>query len=98
MDWSIDFDLLVLLCICLEKTFLYVRITDTGKGISQEILPNIFQPFFTTKPPGEGSGLGLDIVKTIVDKHQGSIDVESVPGQTSFTVAIPIILKEEKNV
>ncbi len=77
-----------------EKNYLQVKITDTGKGISQEIMPKIFKPFFTTKPPGEGSGLGLDIVNKIINKHQASIDVDSVPGKTTFTVAIPINLEE----
>ena len=67
-----------------------VKITDTGKGISPEIMPKIFQPFFTTKSSGEGSGLGLDIVKKIIEKHQGQIEVESVPGKTTFTVFLPI--------
>ena len=69
---------------------LLVSITDSGKGISPEIMPRIFEPFFTTKPLGEGSGLGLDIVKKILDKHQGKISVESIPGQTTFTVSLPI--------
>jgi signal transduction histidine kinase len=67
-----------------------VGITDSGKGISPEIIHKIFQPFFTTKPSGEGSGLGLDIVKKIVEKHQGQIEVESVPGKTTFTVFLPL--------
>ena len=67
-----------------------VSITDSGKGIPPEILPRIFEPFFTTKPAGEGSGLGLDIVKKIIDKHQGKITVDSSPGQTTFTVFLPI--------
>ena len=67
-----------------------VSITDSGKGIPPEIMSKIFQPFFTTKPPGEGSGLGLDIVRKIIDKHQGNIEVESKPGQTTFTVSLPI--------
>lgn len=70
-----------------------VRITDSGKGIPPENLPKIFKPFFTTKPAAEGSGLGLDIVKKIIDKHQGTISVESVPGKTTFTVSLPINLK-----
>ena len=66
-----------------------VSITDSGKGIPDEIKDKIFQPFFTTKPPGEGSGLGLDIVRKIVEKHQGTITFESVPGKTTFTVSLP---------
>ena len=66
-----------------------IRITDNGQGITKDILPKIFQPFFTTKPPGEGSGLGLDIVKKIIIKHQGSIAVSSTPGNTTFTVSLP---------
>ncbi|BAY50525.1 putative histidine kinase (plasmid) [Scytonema sp. HK-05] len=74
---------------------LLVSITDNGKGIPPEIMPRIFEPFFTTKPPGEGSGLGLDIVKNIVAKHQGKIEVSSKPGNTTFTVSLPINLNEE---
>ncbi|AOY79864.1 response regulator [Moorena producens JHB] len=72
-----------------------VSFTDSGKGIPPEVIPKIFQPFFTTKPPGEGSGLGLDIVKKIVDKHQAQIEVESGPGKTTFTVMLPIELLSE---
>jgi len=67
-----------------------ISITDSGKGIPPEIQAKIFQPFFTTKPAGEGSGLGLDIVKKIIDKHQGQIDVASIPGQTTFTILLPM--------
>ena len=77
-----------------QDTSVLVKITDSGKGIPPEILPKIFEPFFTTKPAGEGSGLGLDIVKKIIEKHQGKIDVESVPGTTAFTVSLPINLTE----
>jgi len=73
-----------------EDDILLVSVTDSGKGINPEIMPRIFEPFFTTKPTGEGSGLGLDIVRKIIQKHQGEITVESVPGKTTFTVAIPI--------
>ncbi|MGE5656699.1 MAG: AAA family ATPase [Actinomycetota bacterium] len=74
-----------------QEDSLKVSIADNGKGIAPEILPRIFEPFFTTKPPGEGSGLGLDIVKKIVEKHEGEIEVSSIPGQTIFTVSIPTI-------
>jgi C4-dicarboxylate-specific signal transduction histidine kinase len=69
---------------------LLVKIVDTGKGISPEILPRIFDPFFTTKAQGEGSGLGLDIVNKIIDKHYGIIKAESQTGQTTFTVSLPL--------
>ncbi|MEG4333560.1 response regulator [Microcoleus sp. AT9_A2] len=67
-----------------------LKFTDNGKGIPSEVIPKIFQPFFTTKSAGEGSGLGLDIVRKIVEKHEGTIAVDSVPGQTTFTVSLPI--------
>ncbi len=68
----------------------FISMTDSGKGIAEEIKEKIFEPFFTTKGAGEGSGLGLDIVKKILEKHEGNIAVESQPGQTTFTVSIPI--------
>jgi predicted ATPase/signal transduction histidine kinase/tRNA A-37 threonylcarbamoyl transferase component Bud32 len=67
-----------------------VRITDTGKGIPESIQSRIFEPFFTTKSLGEGSGLGLHIVRKIIEKHAGAITVESQPGQTTFSVLLPI--------
>ncbi|MFM9265722.1 ATP-binding protein [Tychonema sp. BBK16] len=73
-----------------QKNAVSVSITDSGKGIPPEIMPRIFEPFFTTKPAGEGSGLGLDIVQKIIDKHQGKLHVESVPGKTTFTVSLPV--------
>lgn len=73
-----------------QDQLIRINITDSGKGIPEEIQSKIFQPFFTTKPPGEGSGLGLDIVRKIVEKHQGSINFDSTPGKTTFTVNLPI--------
>ncbi|HAJ63628.1 MAG TPA: hypothetical protein DCP31_33995 [Cyanobacteria bacterium UBA8543] len=67
-----------------------ISITDSGTGIPKEIQEKIFKPFFTTKRLGEGSGLGLDIVKKILEKHSGSITVDSQPGQTTFNVFLPI--------
>jgi signal transduction histidine kinase len=67
-----------------------VLIADSGCGIPPELQAKIFEPFFTTKPMGEGSGLGLDIVKKIVEKHQGTLTVQSQPGQTTFKVLLPI--------
>ncbi|KHD06434.1 ATPase [Candidatus Thiomargarita nelsonii] len=68
----------------------FISMTDSGKGIAEEIKEKIFEPFFTTKGAGEGSGLGLDIVRKIIEKHEGNIAVESQPGKTTFTVSIPI--------
>ncbi len=67
-----------------------VQITDSGCGIPRDIQEKIFEPFFSTKPSGEGSGLGLDIVKRILAKHQGRIEVESEPGNTTFSIYLPI--------
>lgn len=66
-----------------------VEIADNGPGISPEVLPHIYEPFFTTKGVGEGTGLGLDTVKRIVRKHGGSIQVRSKPGDTCFQVWLP---------
>jgi signal transduction histidine kinase len=67
-----------------------VRIADDGPGIPPEILPRIFDPFFTTKDVGQGSGLGLSIVHGIVERHGGTISVESEVGHgTTFIVSLP---------
>jgi signal transduction histidine kinase len=70
-----------------------VEIEDNGPGIQEEIQPNLFDPFFSTKPPGQGTGLGLNIAHNIVvQKHQGRIDVFSKPGKTRFEVRLPLQL------
>ncbi|MGK5094787.1 ATP-binding protein [Deltaproteobacteria bacterium TL4] len=67
-----------------------ISIKDTGKGIPPELISKIYDPFFTTKPPGKGTGLGLSICRTIVEEHQGEIFCESEPGKGSvFTVILP---------
>ncbi|MFJ4833438.1 ATP-binding protein [Streptomyces sp. NPDC088747] len=68
-----------------------VEFRDTGPGVPAEIRGRIFDPFFTTKPVGEGTGLGLDISwRIVVNKHHGSLHVESVPGDTRFQVRLPL--------
>ena len=73
-----------------QEQFVVVQIVDSGMGIPLEIQEKIFEPFFTTKPAGEGSGLGLDIVSKIIKKHDGSIEVASQPGETTFSIYLPI--------
>jgi signal transduction histidine kinase len=72
-----------------NKQYVVVAITDSGCGIPDEIQDKIFDPFFTTKPIGEGSGLGLDIVRQIIEKHQGTIELTSQPGCTTFKIWLP---------
>jgi signal transduction histidine kinase len=67
-----------------------VAIQDSGPGIEPEVAARIFEPFFTTKAKGEGTGLGLSISARIVEKHGGTIRVDSRPGRTRFEVRLPI--------
>ena len=74
-------------------------IEDTGSGIDKEIINKIFDPFYTTKVPGEGTGLGLSLAYGIIRDHDGDIIVESEPGYwTRFTVRLPLIEDTEENV
>lgn len=75
----------------LREQMVIVAISDTGCGIPTANLKSIFDPFFTTKPVGEGTGLGLSVTYGIIERHHGSIEVESCQGKgTTFTVAIPV--------
>ncbi len=73
-----------------KDSHVLVSISDSGIGIPEEIRTRIFEPFFTTKRMGEGSGLGLDICRKIIQKHEGKIAFESLPGHTVFHVWLPI--------
>ena len=74
-----------------------LRISDTGVGISPSDLDRVFQPLYTTKAAGEGSGLGLSIVSDILDDHGGDIWVESVLGEgTTFTLELPCTRREPR--
>jgi two-component system, NtrC family, sensor kinase len=72
-----------------EGSHVVVQVFDSGSGIPEDALHRIFEPFFTTKGQGEGSGLGLSICKDIVERHAGTLRVESRPGRTVFTVVLP---------
>lgn len=68
-----------------------VDVEDNGVGIPDDVLPRVFDAFFTTKPPGSGTGLGLDISYSIVvHRHRGELTVASQPGRTVFTVTLPM--------
>jgi two-component system, NtrC family, sensor kinase len=67
-----------------------IRICDNGKGISEEALENIFDPFYTTKDPGKGTGLGLSVSLTIIEQMGGSLTAESFQGEgTTITITLP---------
>jgi len=69
----------------------FLGISDTGRGISQDELPKIFDPFFSTMPVGEGTGLGLSLSYSIAKQHSGTIEAESVEGKgTTFTLRFPL--------
>jgi signal transduction histidine kinase len=74
-----------------NEQMIRVEICDDGPGIPDDIVDRIFNPFFTTKPFGEGTGLGLDLARRIVvEKHHGDIRVQSRPGNTRFIVLLPL--------
>ncbi|HSQ21692.1 MAG TPA: ATP-binding protein, partial [Coriobacteriia bacterium] len=71
-----------------DDTYVFVSVADTGPGIEADVLPKVFDPFFSTRD--NGTGLGLTIVHRIIDQHGGRIDVESsLEGGTRFTIALP---------
>ncbi|MBI5427474.1 MAG: hypothetical protein HZA02_04250 [Nitrospinae bacterium] len=77
----------------------FVRLTfaDTGHGIKKENLTGIFDPFFTTKPEGEGTGMGLAVLYGIVEKHGGTIKVESEEGKgAAFVIDLPVLINKKE--
>jgi signal transduction histidine kinase len=66
-----------------------IEISDTGRGIDPDLLPRIFEPWVTTKPPGRGTGLGLSITRDVISRHGGTITATSAPGRTTFTIELP---------
>jgi signal transduction histidine kinase len=73
-------------------SFIEIAVADSGQGIPPEVVSQVFDPLFTTKPPGKGSGLGLTIVREVVGAHGGSVDIASGPGTGStVTVLLPVV-------
>ncbi len=73
-----------------EGQFVVITVQDTGTGIPEDIIDNIFEPFFSTKEPGKGTGLGLSIVHSWVEEAHGFINVESIEGEgTTFSIYLP---------
>jgi signal transduction histidine kinase len=80
-----------------DSPFVFIQFTDDGSGIPDEVITNIFNPFFTTKPVDKGTGLGLSICRTIIERHRGNILVSCVIDHgTTFTVLLPGVDDKEK--
>ena len=74
----------------LDMKTIKIQVIDDGPGIPEEVQSKIFEPFYTTKPVGQGTGLGLSVSYGIVKTHKGNIDVQSEPGKgTMFTILLP---------
>jgi two-component system NtrC family sensor kinase len=74
-----------------DERIVSISISDTGMGMSAEVVNRIFDPFFTTKPVGQGTGLGLSVSHGVIKRHGGTIDVSSQPGSgTTFTIKLPL--------
>ena len=79
--------------------YIEIKVTDTGMGISPQIIHTIFEPYFTTKPVGEGTGMGLAVVHGIVENYGGKITVDSTIGKgTCFTIYLPITKKRKVHI
>jgi signal transduction histidine kinase len=89
---AVNYEPLVIISSIKVQDKVEIRIKDNGNGIPQNILDKIFQPFFTTKPTGQGTGLGLSLAYDIVKAHGGEIKVESKEGDGSeFIIQLPIL-------
>jgi signal transduction histidine kinase len=73
-----------------ELDSVLIEVIDNGPGIPDAVKPHIFEPFYTTKGVGDGTGMGLDTVYRIVRAHHGEISVDSIPGHTNFQVRLPL--------
>lgn len=85
-----DFPKTVIIRLWQEGERARLSVTDHGPGIPTAVLPRIFEPFFTTRAVGDGTGLGLSVSQQIVEKHRGTLEVASRPGETAFTMTLPL--------
>jgi signal transduction histidine kinase len=85
-----DFKGRIVIKVRVSGNMLLVEVWDNGPGIAKELQDRIFEPFYTTKAPGQGLGLGLDSALRIIRTHRGFLTVESTPGATCFQVRLPI--------
>jgi len=84
-------------CKAQHENWINIEISDTGPGIPEDVLPHIFDHFFTTKEEGKGTGLGLSMVYSIIENHGGKITAKSKPDQgTTFIIEFPITTKSNK--
>jgi signal transduction histidine kinase len=80
-----------------KQAMVQIVISDTGHGMPPSVSQRVFEPFFTTKPPGEGTGLGLSVSYGIIQAHEGTISVESIPEVgTTFTILLPLYSEVKK--
>ena len=93
--YAVQFEGKLIIRSFIQDDYLAISFTDNGPGIPSHIQDKIFKPFFTTKAAEDGSGLGLDICKKIVDTHKGKIEFTSIPGNTCFTVYLSRLLEQE---
>ncbi len=78
------------------RAFVQVRVSDTGHGMDEQTLAHAFEPFYTTKPQGVGTGLGLSMVYGTVENHGGTVQLESAPGEgTTVAILLPALVSEE---
>jgi signal transduction histidine kinase len=82
----------------IQENFIRIKFADTGTGIKKEDMVKLFDPFFTTKPEDQGTGLGLSVCYTIIEKHSGTIEVQSKYGEGAvFTIDLPCASRREND-